>query len=118
MVALLAGRGQVLPIVDAAAVPRDNVVQSQFAGLLATVLAGETVPIEDLLAREAHLRSRPLDHVDETNDGRETENVSGAVEDIFAVFQDLGLAAVHQDERPSGVADVERLVVLVKNQYC
>jgi hypothetical protein len=40
------------------------------------------------------------------------------MEDIFAVFQDLGLAAVHQDERPSGVADVERLVVLVKNQYC
>jgi hypothetical protein len=40
------------------------------------------------------------------------------VEDAVAVFQDLGLAAVHQYERPAGVADVERLIVLIEDQYC
>jgi hypothetical protein len=98
-------------------VPRYDVVQGQVARLPAAVLAGIAVALEDLLTTEAHLRSGSLDHVDEADDGRQSEDKGGAAESPSALLQHLSLASVKQDEGSPGVADVERLVVLIEDEY-
>jgi hypothetical protein len=73
VVADTAGSDEVLPGVTPATVARHHVVDREVARLLAAVLAHVVIAHEDLAPGEAHLRSRPLDHVDEANHGGAAE---------------------------------------------
>jgi hypothetical protein len=85
--------------------------------MLAAVLTGIVVAAEYLLAREAHLWPWPLDHVYQANDRRQQEGVAGAAEIAVPVLQHLRLASIDQHKGPPGVADVQRLIILIQDQY-
>jgi hypothetical protein len=82
-------------------------------GALAAVLAGVVVAAEYLLACQPHLGTRPLDEVDEADDRRQPKGVGRAVEAAAVVLQDLRLATVDEHKGPTGIAYVQRLVVLI-----
>jgi hypothetical protein len=65
-----AGADHILPLVLAAPVAWDNMVNGQLMRLPATVLAGIAVSDEHLPPGELALRSRALDEVDEADDRR------------------------------------------------
>src|SRR5258707_4323176 len=116
VVAAAAGADQVVPAVAAAAMARDDMVQSEIAGADAAVLAGVMIANEDLAAGEPHARSRPFDHVHQPNDRWPREEPIGGADGDFGVFEHLSLAAVHQDQSSACVAHIQRLVVLVQHQ--
>ena len=113
VVAGLAGRDDVRPLVGAAAVAREDVVERQVSRLLAAVLARVAVAQEDVSAGEAALGTWSTDEVDEADNRGDFEERGGAVEVAAAVFDDLGFTAIDQYESAPDVADVQRLVVLI-----
>jgi hypothetical protein len=72
---------------------------------------------EDVAAAEASAGPRSSDYVDEADNRGDLENEGEATQVAPPVLQHLGLASVHEDEGAARIADVERLVVLIKNQY-
>jgi hypothetical protein len=117
VVAVLAGSDDVIPVVLAAAIAREDVVKGEVTRAASAVLAGVAVTQEDIAAAEASARLRSSDNVDEANNGGDLKNEGGATQVAPPVLQHLGLASVHQDEGTTRVADVERLVILIENQY-
>ena len=115
VVAALTGRHDVLPVVPAAAMAGNNVIQSQVASGPAAILALELVAKEDVSPCEAPLRPWPADQVDEADDGRNLENRGDAVEVTAAVFDDLRFTAIDKYERPPNIADVQRFVILIED---
>jgi hypothetical protein len=92
--------------VSAALVPWHDVIDGQIAPLLAAVLTRVAVAHEDLAARQAHLRPRTLDHVDQTDDRGSGEGFDGRAEEALGMLQYLRLALVYEDEGASSVAHV------------
>jgi hypothetical protein len=117
MVAVLAGSDQVVPVVLAASIARDDVVEGELSRAMAAVLAGVVVTEEDIAATEASAGVRSSDYVDQANHGGDLKNKRGATQVAPSVLQHLGFTSVQQDEDAPGTADVQRLVVLIENQY-
>src|SRR5205823_2597686 len=115
VVAVLTGGDEVLPRVPAAAVAREYVVQRQLTRLPAAVLARVAVAYEHLAPGQAHLWTGPLHEVHEADDRRKQEDVARAPEPTVAVLENLRFPPVEERERAACVADVDRLVVLVKD---
>ena len=114
MVTSLTGGDDVIPLMAAAAVSRQDVIKGKFLGSLAAVLATELIAEEDIAARQAALRPRAPDKVDQPDNGRNGEGRTRAMEIASAVLQGLGFATVDDDDRATNGADVKRLVVLVE----
>ena len=117
VVARLAGGDEVLPGVAAAAVARHDVVEGQVVRLAAAVLAGVPVAREDLAPRQLDARPRPADQVLEADDGGRAVLGPHRPDHLVVVLDHFGLLAEHQAEGARQVTDVERLVVLVQNEY-
>jgi hypothetical protein len=99
--------------VATAAVARKDVIQRQVACADAAVLADVAIANEDFAPREAHAWSRPLDHVDQPDDGWPGKQAAWCADWDLSVFENLCLAAVHQYKSAARVTHVQRLVVLV-----
>lgn len=67
VVASLAGADYVVPIMPAAEITRDNMIQGQLPGFLATVLAGVAVSNEYLSLCQPSLWLRTLHQIDEAD---------------------------------------------------
>jgi hypothetical protein len=67
VVASLAGADHVVPIMLAAEMTRDNMIQGQFLGFPATILAGVAIANKHLSLCQPPLRLRALDQIDEAN---------------------------------------------------
>lgn len=106
----------VIPGVWTVPPPRHNVVESELARALATVLAGESVPIEHCLPRKSAAHHRPLHHVDQAYDRWRGEQFRNALDMSTSIYHKLSFAPPYQDDCASHVADVERLVILVEHQ--
>ena len=94
-----------------------DVVEGQVVRLPAAVLAGVPVAREDLAARQLDPRPRPADEVLEPDDGGRAVLGPRRPDHLVVVFDHFGLLAEHEAEGARQVADVERLVVLVQNEY-
>src|SRR3954452_11907933 len=116
MVAGTAGRDEIEPRVCTAARTRMNVVKREVARTPAAVLAGVIVANEDLLARQLHLRSGALDHVDEADDGGRRKLAGRAAQREIVLLEYLGLAINDQHNRPADIAYVQGFVVLIQNE--
>jgi hypothetical protein len=101
--------------VRAASVARKYVVEREVTGVLPAVLALKPVAQEDVAARQAALRSRSADEVDEADYRRDLVDDGRAVQVAASVFQYFGLAAVDKYKRPLDVTDVQRFVVLIED---
>jgi len=112
----LAGANHVVPGVSAAEAARSNVVYGQLSGLSATVLAGVVVSKEHLASAHFSLGAGAFYHVDEADDGGDGDGHGGAVEHARVFLEHLRLAPPDEDNCPPRPADIERLVVLIKNQ--
>ena len=117
VVAILAGGHYVLPVVLAAPIAGEDVVQGEVSRLASAVLAGVAVTQEDIAAAETSPGPRPSDYIDQANNGWDFKNEGGATQIAPPVLQHLGFASVHQDEGTTSIAYVERLVILIENQY-
>lgn len=115
MVAGLARGHDVLPVMPAATMAGEHVIQGEVASGLTTILALELIADEDVPPREASLWSWPADQVDEADYGRDLEDEGGGVEVAAAVFDDLRFTAVDKYERPPNIADVQRFVILIED---
>jgi hypothetical protein len=117
VVAVLTGGDDVIPVVLAAAIAGEDVVEGEVTRAASAVLAGVAVAQEDIAAAEASAGPRSSDYVDETDNGGDLKNEGGATQVAPPVLQHLGFASVHQDEGATRITDVERFVILIKNQY-
>jgi hypothetical protein len=75
------------------------------------------VTCEYLASAELHARKGPADEVLQPDDGRRAEFCPRRPDHLVVVLDHFGLIAEHEPEGPWQVADVERLVVLVQNEY-
>ena len=117
VVAGVAGRDEVLPIVRAPTMLRHDVVEGERAASTSTVLTALVVARKYLAAGQARTRERPLDVVVEADHGGCLEiALFGGVDRLRATFEHLGLAVEDQHERTSHGADVQRFVILVQHQ--
>src|SRR5581483_81630 len=95
---------------------RHHVVQRQVARSHAAVLTRVVVANENFAARQPYARPRSLDHVNEPNHRRSREEPIRCADGMVRVLEDFRLAAVHQNQSSSRVANIEWLVVLVQHQ--
>ena len=117
VVARLARRDEVLPGVPAATVAGDDVVEGQVVRLAAAVLAGVPVAGEHLAPRELDPRSRAPDLVLQADDGGRPVFRPRRPDHLVVVFDHFGLFPEHEAEGSRQVTDVQRLVILVQNEY-
>src|SRR5688500_8181920 len=117
MIARAASAHQVVPCVPATAVPRHHVVERQLLGLRAAVLAGVVVAQKDLAPREPDAGARTLHELYQADHRRARDRKRGRADGASTVLQDLSLPTVEEDHGAPGVADVDRLIVLIKHQY-
>ena len=96
---------------------RHDVVEGQVVRLPAAVLAGVPVAGEDLAAGELDPRPRAADQVLEADDGGRAVLGPHRPDHLVVVFDHFGLLAEDEAEGPRQVTDVQRLVVLVQNEY-
>jgi hypothetical protein len=83
-----------------------NMIESQLMALLTAILAGVTVPVEDLQSSEFGLRSRSFDQIGQAdNRGYIVEGIS-RVNIPAPVLQHLCLAAKDKGKRSPGMADI------------
>jgi len=90
-----------------------DVVERQVPALLATVLAGVSIPIEYLVAGHLALPVRSLYHTAEADDGGQLEDGRERVDIAEPVLDHLRFALVDEDDCSAGAADGQRLVALV-----
>src|SRR5690554_2192052 len=83
----------------------------------AAVLAGVMVADKDLAAGELHAWPGATDEVGQPDDGGGGIDVAGRGDADEALFKNLGLPTEDEQEGPSNIADVERLIVLIEHQY-
>ncbi len=95
---------------------RYDVIERQFTGLAAAVLAGVGVADEDFSPGQLDSRARPADQVLQANDGRRAVVGSRSPNQLMVVLEHFGPLAEHQPEGPRQVAHVEGLIVLIENQ--
>ena len=94
-----------------------HVVDGQVAPHRAAVLARVPVAAEDLATAQLDTGLRSLDVVLEPDHGGRGDGHRHGVDDLVVASQELGLFRTEQPECAPDVADVERLVVLVQDQY-
>jgi hypothetical protein len=111
------GADDILPGVLAAVVAGDNVVQGKLSAFFATVLADILVTVKNLKAGEPSLWSRTLNHAGQADYRGYREDLAYGVDESRSILQHLSLAAIYQDYRAPGTADIERLVVLIQYQH-
>jgi hypothetical protein len=117
MVAVFAGRHEVLPDVLAAEAARHDMIERQVTALCAAVLTGMVVALQDVAAAEPELRTWTPDEVDKADDRWKLESVTRAAENAGALLQNLGFPPVDEQEGAPSVAHIERLVVLIEDEY-
>ena len=92
-------------------------VEREVVGLAPAVLARVAVAAEYLAARQLHARPRPANHMLEADDGWRAVLDPRRPHHLVVELDHLGLLTEEEPEGPWQVADVERLVVLVQNEY-
>lgn len=117
VIAGLAGRHHVTPVMSAPPMAGQDVVQRQVLRLLSAILAGKPVSQEDVPTGEAALRAGPQDKVNEADDRGDLEHLRWAVKIASAIFDGLSLPAAKKVYGPTNRAYVQRFVVLVQHQY-
>lgn len=85
------------------------------AALLAAVLAGVMVAVENLVAGHLSFAPGALYHFVQTYDRRYRYHLADRVEVAEAVFQHLRFALEDEDDSAAGAANSERLVALVED---
>jgi hypothetical protein len=93
-------------------------VQGEIAASLAAILAGVIIPDEDFLAGEFHLGPGSLDHVNEANYRWGRVFRTGRTQGKIVFLEDFGLAINYEHDRASHITDIQRFVVLIKNEDC
>jgi hypothetical protein len=101
----------------AAPIAGEDVVEGEVTRAASAVLAGVAVAQEDVAAAEAPARVRASDYVDEANNRGDLKYEGGAMQVAPSILQHLGFASVDEDEGATSIADVEGLVILIKNEY-
>lgn len=116
-VAGVAGADEVLPRERAAHPSRRHMVHGHLDASTPAVLAVVGVAGEDGFPRELQIELGAVDEVLELDDGRERQLASGARDETAPILEDFGLAKPDQLHSATGAADVDRLVIKVKNQH-
>jgi hypothetical protein len=117
--ALIAGPAcayHVIPGMFASQAARDNVVYGEVSGLLTAILAGIIVSNKHLTPAQLPLYAGTFDHVNQADHRGQIDSHRGAADCTRVFLQHLCLAPPEQDNGPPGTADIERLVVLIKNK--
>src|SRR5262245_17984843 len=82
------------------------------------ILAGVVVASEDVfLAERQALAVGPPDIAQQADDGWKWQGARRGVDDTIAHLHILRLSLQDHDDRPPDVAEVERLVGMIKHQY-
>lgn len=118
--AVVAGRTscyQVIPGVRSALVARHDVVDGQFGGLGAAILAGVIITAEDLCLGQLDGGARAFDHVLQADDGRGGVKLGNCFDIAAAVFDQPGFLGEDQRQGAFCRANIERLKVRVQYQY-
>lgn len=84
---------------------RYDVVEGEVPALLATVLAGVLIPVENLVAGHFALAVGPADVPGDADDGGELVSGAERVDAAEAVFYHLRFALVNEDDGAAGAAD-------------
>src|SRR5205814_867588 len=113
VVAVATGAHQVLPLVAAAAMLWHHVIQREVLGADPAVLAGMTIPQEDLTPRQPNPGPRTFDQVVQANHGGDVPGAGGRMQNGAVDLEDLGLATVNQNQGAPRMANVQWLIVLV-----
>lgn len=106
MVAVDAGRHNVVPGVRAVQGAGYDMVDRQFSAAQAAVLAGVAIPAKDFMAGELNLGAGTLDHVFETDDGGDWVGCRDGVEIPSSILDEGRLVVQNETERPPCVADM------------
>jgi len=101
----------------ATAMTRHHVIERQVVAALAAVLAGVVVALKDLLARQLHHRTRPLDVIDEPDHRRRLQDEALARDDVAVLLDHRRLLLREQHHSTPHVAHVQRLEVEVEDQH-
>jgi hypothetical protein len=92
-------------------------VDSHIPRLFTAVLTRMVVAGENLVARHLSTLKWAAHHVNQPDDVWTIEYIVDGVYVKPGVLYRFGLAFTHEFYRPANIADVKRLVVLVKHQY-
>jgi len=106
-----AGAHQVLPAVFSPTVAGHDMVHRQLPRFPTTILADIVVPPKDLPTVQFHPRTRPPDHVAQSNHRRARVGGRGRPDIASTIFYHLGLADDEQHHGPLRCADIQGFVV-------
>jgi hypothetical protein len=98
----------------AALTARFHMVDSQLLGLLAAVLARETIADEDLEACQPTLMERTTNVAGQSNDRGKRERGLDGVHDSPSVLNHLCFPAEHQDQGATSTTDIVGLKPLIQ----
>lgn len=106
-VAADASSHQIFPSITAATGAGNHVVEGKLFAAIVAVLAGVSVPFQDVAAGEWNFFVRNPDIMPQADDSREGKV---PIEIVTVVFQLLSFSFEQQDNRPSPTGNVERFV--------
>ena len=107
---------QIIPRVDAATGPGNDVVNSEFTSSHTAVLASEVITNEDLTPAKFNTGAWTANHVRETDYRGRIIAIPGCRHADIVRLEDFRFTGNHEDDRPPNVADIERLVIMVQNE--
>lgn len=117
-VARPAGADHIFPCVLAAAEPRYDMVKRELPRLATAILADVPIAGKDLGAGQlTRYTEWTLYEVRKADDRWDGEFPVRCVHEPGAVFQHFGFALVNEHDGAPDVADIERFVVLVQDEY-
>lgn len=106
----------VSPNMRAAAMPGDNMIESEVVRLRTAVLASEVVAAKHSAARQFQARPRTLHLVREPNHRGARKLGHGRQNIATAIHENFGLAADEEHYRAMRVTHIERFVILVEDE--
>lgn len=107
----------ILPAVISSSTPRHDVIYGEVFDSLPAVLADELISIEYLEAGEFPLKARTHDILCESYDGRNRKCRIYGVDLTPPILNDFRFSVHDENDCPLHPAYIERLVVLVQDQY-
>ena len=113
VIARYTSTSDIFPDMWAASVSGQNMVNSEILCFASAVLTSKTIPEKHFLPAKSMLLNRTFYHIDQPDNCRNIKRGMSSMNFASSILQHLCFTTTHKAYRPTDVANVESLVILV-----
>ena len=108
-----ASTSDIFPDMWSASMPGQNMINGEILCFMSAVLASKAIPEKHFLPGKSMLLNRTFYHIDQPNNCGNIKSCMSSMNFASSILQHLCFTTTHKANRPTDVANVEGLIILV-----